>query len=117
MQCQLPGGDASCQLGGVAQGWAPTLLHYLGRIIVSRICDEANLATRLHRIPPPFVPDNPPGLHAKVPPTLGGFSEPPHSAGWGSASALKPSAQLFVAFGMFNSLISIFLFGVAVAHH
>lgn len=38
-------------------------------------------------------------------------------AGWGLASALRPSAQaakLFVAFGTFNSLISIFLSGNAV---
>lgn len=41
-------------------------------------------------------------------------------ADWGLAGALQPSAQpakLFVAFGMFNGLISIFLLGNTVRQH
>lgn len=102
------------------QAWELTLLPYPGRATMGRICDEIDLAVKLDRFLPHFVLSHPSSHRHGSPATLDGISKPPRSADWGLARAPQPSAhpaKLFVAFGKFNGLISIFRLGNAVRWH
>ena len=75
---------------------------------------------KLQRIPPLFILITFLVIHVEVTPHWMDSQSLLTQFAWGSASTPRPSAQaakLFVALGMFNSLISIFLFGNAVHRH
>lgn len=91
------------------------MLHYQGHASMGRICDAMHLAVKPDHSLPPFVLSHPSSHRHRNPATL--MESLPRLADWGLASALQSSAQpskLFVAFGMFNGLISIFLLGNAL---
>lgn len=83
---------------------------------MGRICDAMHLAVKPDHCLPPFVLSHPSSHRHRSPATL--MESLLHLADWGLASALQPSAQpskLFVAFGMFNGLISIFYWEMQLA--